>query len=520
MGKLTKLLKNKRFKYGGLSVLLTALFIAGVILLNIVAGLILERLDVSIDVSAERIFSIEEETAQFLGTLTDRVTITVMGRETEFAGFNEFYNQTNEILKRFSGASANITLRYLDLMTNPDFAARFGNTLNASSIVFESESTGRHRILYTEDYLRVEYTDLEGNPVPPEFRAMLAAHGMLSENIDAMAESTFLSAILSVTDENPIHVGVISGHNESKNAELELLLDRNAYVLHEINIMTEDLSDELDFILINAPTADYSEATLTRINEWLDNSGQFGKSLIYISPVSAQTPNLDSFLREWGIEVERNYVFQRDSRYATAIQQLSLNVQLYESHVYFSRLNPAYEIYGEFMRHVNQLWEARSNMVTFPLLSSYDGAIIIPFSAIEPDSDFDIDRAETGAFSVAVQSRKVRFEGSGFDAEEVASNVIAFGGGRQTQVGDGNLFNPYFLAQENTNNAEFFISMMNDISGKEASATVMITPKSFSVPTFQITEEQTRTIAVIFIFVLPVLIVLTGIVVWIKRIRT
>ncbi|MCL2035813.1 MAG: GldG family protein [Oscillospiraceae bacterium] len=518
--KFTKIFTSKKFKHGGLSILLTVIFITGVVLVNIIAGMLLERFDVKVDTSANRIFSIEEDTAAFLRDLDDEVTLTVLSRENDFiteGGFSEFYNQTNEILKRFAAASnGKITIHYLDLASNPDFADKYENALSPTSIIVESKTTLRHRILNDGDYLEVSYFDPDGNPVSEEYAGFYSMYGMLQTDVSAAAERELLSAILAVSDVEPTHVAfAVTGFNESKNEFLEELLSMNAYNVSEIDMVkTVTIEPELDFIIIDSPTADYTDAALEKLNNWLNNDGLLGKTLIYITHESASTPNLDAFLEShWGIQVERAFVFQRDPRYATADQALQINVQYYQPQEYLERLNPNFEIHGELMRKVNRVFEERSNMRTFSLLSSYEGSVVLPFEALAEGVDWNPDMARQGAFDVAVQSSKIRYETDGLTSKEITSNVIVFGGGRR----GGNALNPYFMAQRNNNNTGFFINMMATISGKTVN--ISVAPKSFIVTSFQITAENARIIALVFMLFLPVAVVATGIIVWFKRSR-
>jgi len=490
---------KKKLKHGSLSVLLTAVFIAAIIAINLIGGLVFERLDITADLTTNRIFSIGDDTREFLSTITDDVTITVTSRENDFAATHDYFNQTNEILKRFAGASSNISLRYIDLMTNPDFAANFDN-LDAFCLIVESANTERRKVLRIEDYL-----ELSPMVRAPDF---------------TMAENALASAVLSVTEERPVHVGIITGHGESKNPQIEMLLSKNAYNLHEINLMTTNLmtfEPQLDFIIINSPTADYTADSVAKLNTWLDNDGKFGKTLILTSAVSANTPRLDALLADWGIEVERSYVMQTNPQHAAQIEQANLFIQYYKAHDYDKDFNADYKLYGELMRHVKQLFEARTNITTRPILTSNDGAVVLPFSVLLEGSDFNPESAAKGEFNVGVHSRKTRFEGESFDAYEVSSNLIVFGGGRDTSIGNGDIFHNFYLTMQNSNNAEFFINMMNAIAGKDVILSIL--PKSFMIPAFEINNSQSQLIAIVFILVLPLAVITLGVIIWIKRIR-
>ncbi len=54
---------NKRnFKHGTMSVILTVVFVAAVILVNVIVGLISERFDTDVDLSDSGMYTLEEDT--------------------------------------------------------------------------------------------------------------------------------------------------------------------------------------------------------------------------------------------------------------------------------------------------------------------------------------------------------------------------------------------------------------------------------------------------------------------------
>jgi hypothetical protein len=508
MKKIIAFFKQKKFKYGSLSIVFTAIFITGVIMLNIVAGLILERLDVTFDLTPEGMFSIEQDTIDFLSGITDNVTITVCSRENDFVNSSpnvkKYYNQTNEILKRFAGTTPNITLKYIDLMSNPDFASKY-DRLNLGSIIIESENTERYKILDAEDYFNITYYDMRnGSQISEEEYHMLRSFRMtdfVHTDVSAGAESALLSAILSVTDVSPVHVGLSLGYGESRNEQMEILLERNAYTIHPVDLITSDIDPDLDFIIINSPSTDFSLGSISKIAAWLDNNGEFGKSLMYIAHNSAETPNLDSFLEEWGIEIERAYVMQADSRYTAPVAGLDFPIQYYNPVEFGEGLNPSYRIFGELLRHTHQKFEAWQNIETTPILAAYSGAVLVTFEDFEGEGMEAPE--ERGAYTVGVMSSKMRFE----ELDVFKSNVIAFGG--------LNIFSPVFMGMRNSNNAEYFISMMNEINGKDG--IIAITPKSFTIATFQISGAQAQMIGLTFTVFLPLAIIAAGVIIWIRR---
>ena len=68
------------------------------------------------------------------------------------------------------------------------------------------------------------------------------------------------------------------------------------------------------------------------------------------------------------------------------------------------------------------------------------------------------------------------------------------------------------------NNSDIFLNIFNFASGKD-SVEISVSPKSFSVQTFEITASQVQAITVVFAIVVPLLVVAAGVVVIVRRKR-
>ncbi len=76
--------ETRSFKYGGLSVLFTVIFIVAVVLVNVIITLLGDRFMPTADLTDSGLYSIEQSTVDYLKTVTDEVTITVTSEEAAF----------------------------------------------------------------------------------------------------------------------------------------------------------------------------------------------------------------------------------------------------------------------------------------------------------------------------------------------------------------------------------------------------------------------------------------------------
>lgn len=79
--------------------------------------------------------------------------------------------------------------------------------------------------------------------------------------------------------------------------------------------MTEDIDSDTPVAVLFAPSVDLDSAAVQKLNDFLSNGGDYGKTLIFVANSSymEDTPILDSFLKEWGMELSKGYIAEMDS---------------------------------------------------------------------------------------------------------------------------------------------------------------------------------------------------------------
>ncbi|NLJ16946.1 MAG: hypothetical protein GX346_07430 [Clostridiales bacterium] len=505
-----KFINKKKLKYGSMSIVLSILFIVGIILINIIFGMVIDRFGTSIDLTQDKIYTIGDDTKQQLSSLNGEVNIYVLANEKEFSERSNSldetyrriydYNQVNEMIKGYTSVNSNIKISYIDLIKNPNFANKYEEQIDSYQVIVESTKTKRYRVLDYLDFFAVG-TDSYGNITSSSFTT----------------EEALTSAIMYVTDENLIRVAISNGYDEVENASLESLIKSNGYQIEDIDLSllslgaddNEDakIDEDIDIIIINGPAKDLSKSALDLIEKWLDNNGKFGKSLIYAATYNqTESPQIDAFLKGWGVEVPRSIVYQTSSDYASPFTGYLhyQNVPETDISAILSTSTPRVPVY--YTRPVNVLFEEENNITTKVLLNSYDGAVMADVEKAINDSDYEpaLDtNLEKGAFPTIVMSEKARYEG----LDAFYSRVITLGG--------TNVLLEDFLVDSSYQNAELFVKTLNYISGKEDNIT--ITGKRDTTPAFEITAAQKNMLTIIFVLVIPLIVIICGIVVWARR---
>lgn len=507
--------KSKKFKHGSLSVVFTVIFVAVIVLLNIILNLVLDRFDVEVDLTDGGIYTMGEEMENYVENSADHVSFYFTADAETLESAGSVYKQTMEFAENAADKNSNYTVEYVDLFSDPDFSSAYEG-VKEGGLIIECEETGRYRYFdIGNDFLQYKLDD--GNAYSYSEAYMMSMYGYSVVDTVSIAEQELLSGLMSVTKVNPVKVGVTTGFGESVNADLTGLLEKNTYVVETVNIdMVEAVSEEYDILIVNGPTMDYSTDALNKIDSWLSNGGMYGKNLIYFATTSevVDTPNLDDFLAEWGLEIGDGFVCQRDPDYAYAVSGYTYHPLYQRAEIvtdtdYYKamQLDPNMSFRANAVRPVKKLWEEQSNFVNTTIVQTYgEDCAIFPFSA-ENDEEWSLETAEeTGQFGIIVEASKVRYDG----VTPYYSRVIA--------AGSESLFTSTFLSATNYNNAEVAISIFNTISGN-AGESVTITPKSFTATTYEIQASQQYGIGITFAVVIPVIIIVAGIIVWVRRKR-
>lgn len=502
--------RGKRLRHGALSVVFTVIFITAIVLINIIFNMVLDRFDISADLTDNSMYSIDPSTTEYVADIKDNVTITVTAEETNFESAGTYYKQVSEIVKTFAATNSRITAQYLDLDSNPSFYSKYGATLTAGSVIVESEKTGRNVIITPSDYLSPKYS-FNGNEITADEYSMYyqlgyGSTGLLTVEYYAAAERCFLSGIMSVTDESPVRVAVLTeDYGASSPSALVDMLEANAYIIEEIKISSVAAIDsDIDFVILFAPIYDLSNDDLNKIDMWLDNGGKYDKNLMYIAAASVdELPNLNDYLEDWGLSVGTGFVFQTNDyafNGANTYQTLSLSEGVYSEGVD----TVTKQTQGDRLKPVELLFDEYSIYATESIVSSYSGSVIAPFDGLD---GFDPASAEkSGSFTVVAGSSKTYYEG----VEPHQSRVYVASGHY--------IVDRTFMESTYLNNSDIFLNIFNYASGKDK-VEISVSPKSFSVQTFEITASQKQAITIVFAVAVPLAVIAAGIVVIVRRKR-
>ena len=477
---------NRRFKHGSLATIMTVGLIVLVVLVNIIASMVADRLPVNIDLTDNQMYELSQESVDYVEQLKEPVTIEVFASEEDFTnmgtmyGFGEFTKQAVELFKKYS-LYGDVTVNYLDPYTNPDILSKYPKeSLGLGSVVVSCGE--RYRALALFDLFNLD----------PQTGAV----------VSSKVENAVTNAIMLVTNANPTTVTVLTGVNTADVSGLTSLLKSNGYLVQETDILTGQIDPNSSLVILAAPMVDIPAESLKKIDEYLDNDGHFGKNLYYFAdPTQPELPNIEEFLSEWGIGVGTGTVVETDAN--RIFFDRSFVMQNYGGTSFAEGLGTTDNaILAVQYRPIEQLFTENSNRTTQALMYSFDTAALMPANAgsdWEPSSD-----TETQSYNALVLGQRTILENN----EQKTSSVAVFG---STLIAD-----PSILSMTALNNAEYLVNMSNILCDKEDSG-VIITEKTSGNQTLGISNTQKNIINLVFLYLLPLSIIIVGVVVWARR---
>lgn len=551
-----KLKLRKKLKYGSLATTVTVIFVAVVVLVNVVVSLLGNRFpDLVLDLTTSNVYEIGEETLDYIKNLDQDVEIAISVDESNFTT-DKYNKMISETIAKYQGYSDHISVTYFDTTKDPDILSKYQQlypgTIQAGQIIVTNGT--RIKVFNCEtDMFEVDQQSYQ-----------YYQYGMLSFSdciTGFKGEQTLTSAIMNVTDSNPKAVGMIATSNGSvifaqtqayandPNTyafyAIENLLDENGYDVERLDIITDELDTEkYDILLLPAPANDLTMDSINKLQDFLYNDGNLGKQLIYIADYTqSSTPNLDGFLKEWNIQVDYSAVIDENSGTNQEVNILLSQannrsfiapiVTVTDDEDYTGNLsNASLPIVAPMARPIETLNSNNGRVVT-PLLTSSDTSYCSPLSPKEYTIDEDTDESitpENAETEPATQAETTETQTTtSFDAasaEHGANTVMAISKNQQSTgdsliesnvivMGSMSMMDINLVQNTAYNNAEYFIGLLNSVCGKEDS--IVIASKDLSQTSITATQAQLKMIRTVVVFVIPAVVVVIGIVVAIRR---
>lgn len=476
MSKFNDILKNQKFRKGTISTIITVLFIAVVILINVLVNYLSSNHNLSLDLTKDQIFNLTDDSKNYIRSIDKDVEIIILNSEDKFTSNGDYFTQASYVIKQYDINSDKIQVKYVDITENPTFASEFPNEdLQTNSIIVRCND--KYQILDAYDLFNIESSYYYGSQIT-----------------SSKAEQTMTSAIMGVVSDEKTKVTFIKGFDEEDFDSFSSLLKKNNYDVQTVSLLNEQISDDTSIVVIYAPNRDYDNDAIDKLNQFLDLKG---KSVVFVANVvENDIPNLKNFLNNWDVNIGSGTVFETDPKMLLTTQSPFYAIAQYVEGEYTKGIkDTSIPVTIPFSKPIEVL--NSENVTTLIESSSTSG--IVPKSV---DANWSPSDSDMRAYIPLVTLTTKTYDDS------MSNNVCV--------IGSMIAFDNTFLSRTSLNNSQYFINLFNKLSDRE-DATITIESKSIEGDELSINAMQAITIGVIFTFVVPLIIFVIGLIVFIKR---
>lgn len=487
-----KVLKSRRFKRGGMATVFTAVFVVVIILINVVVSLLSERFpSMNIDLTANKVNTLSDAALEVAKEVENETTIYILATDDWLDYANNqgvAYSTLVSLSDKLAEANSKIKVEQVDLEKNPSFVNEYADeNLTNGYVVVKTDK--RYRVLTISDLF------------PSESNSQTGSTASYND-----VDSALATAIKQVNlSEVPV-VSIATGHSEAMTNAFDSLssfLNENAFDVQQFNILSEDIPENTQILFLGTPNTDYTEDELKKLDEYLSEkeSGKTRTLLISATPGQASLPNLMSFLEEWGISYDStSMILESDSSRTFG------NSALYLSDVDSENGIPDGDyplLVTPYSVPVTRLFDSNNSVVTYSLAATSEGSYLQ-----KTDSDEDAsETAEKKSYDTAVLARK-SLDSSGTGAY---ANVIV--------LGSTYMLDPSTLNTSTFSNGDYFIDLAKYATDTTNSNNTVYSPRvQAGVQDITATTNVINFLGLgVFTITIPVVILLAGLAVYIKR---
>lgn len=455
----TQLLHARQTKYA----LYAASYILIVFTILVVANVLGDRHNKTFDSTANKRYSLSEQTAKIVKGLKQPATITYFDQSTHF-------EQAKDLLDQYANLSPKVQVKYSDPDKNPELARSLGVKEYGTTVVQIADRR--------------------------EDAKSLTEEGITGAFIRDLKTSVRTVCFVEGSGEHQIGDTDRSGYSRFKD-----LLGQDDYQTKSISLLTKaEVPSECTVLVVAGPDSDYQQPEVDAIKKYVEDGG---RAFIMLNPPLkmgrvqiADNEALDKVLAGWGVTPQSNLILDLNpiGQIAGLGPQVAL-VTSYDSQPIVNDmkrratgfpLSRSLEIKDGDKTSVQKLFSSSETSLATTKLNS---------PAIDPNDPKNVKGplllAAAGTYNTGKENSQGRFVVVG-SSDWAANSFIGFNGNRDLAL-----------------NAVNWLSSDEDL--------ISIRPKEREDRRIILTSAQMRWLRVSSQFLLPLIVVIGGVSVWWRR---
>ena len=455
----TQWLKTRQTKYAAYA----TIYIIVILAILVVANFLANRYNKSLDATANKRFSLSDQTKKIVHDLKQDVTIQYFDRPSGMqAG--------KDLLGRYSNLSPKVKVEYVDLMKKPQLARAANVSREGEAIVEIGAKKEEAKTFDEEGVTGAMIRALKGGD-----RNVCTAAGSGEHRID---------------DTTPEGLG-----------DFKTAVEKDNYKVKSFSLLEKaEVPADCTVAVFAGPSGDYIQPAVDAIKKYVEGGG---RALIALDPPLklgrkeiGENQALLDLLTSWGVTVNKDLIL--DENPVAQLVGLGPEVPVvmnYESHPIVNDLSGtatgfpisrSLDIKNGDKTTVTKLFQTSKNSFATTNLSSAE-------IRIDPNKD------KKGPFTLAAAGTY----NTGKENNQ----------GRFVVVGNSRWASNYFLRFNGNKN--LLLNMLNWLSSDED--LISIRPKEQEDRRISLTRAQFLTVRAVSQFMLPLIVVIGGVMVWLKR---
>jgi len=452
-------LKARQTRYAAYAAAYIVIVIAAVVVANILA----DRYNKSYDSTANKRYSLSDQTAKIVKGLKQNATITYFNQSTRF-------RDGKDLLEQYGNLSPKLQVKYVDPDKDPQLAREAGIRSLGTAVVQVGAKREEAKSMTEEGITGAFIRDLKSNT-----RTVCFASGSGEHQLD--------------------------DSNREGLSDFKELLAKDNYETKSVDLLTKaEVPGDCTTLVIAGPTKNYEQPEVDAIKKYVENGG---RAFFMLDPPLklgheeiADNDGLSNLLQSWGVTLDKNLVLDLNplGQIAGLGPQVAL-VTHYESQPIVEQLRGtatgfplarSLDVKNTDKTSVQKLFDSSNTSLATSNLSSPAVNVNDPKNKKGP-----LTLAAAGTYNTGKENSQGRFVVVG-SSTWAANRFIDFNGNNDL-----------------ASNAVNWLSSDEDL--------ISIRPKPQDDRRITMTARQVSWVRAVSQFVLPFAVVIVGVSVWWKR---
>lgn len=465
---------SKNIKIGAYSFGMIIVAAVAAVFVNLMVAELPEKYT-KFDVTGDKLYSLTEDTENFLKGLNEDVRIYVL---TDEESKDTVLDNT---LSSYAELSEHITVEYKDPVKTPTFYREYvtDSSITMNSLIVESDK--RYRVInYSDVYeYEIDYTTY-------------------SQNLTGYdGEGLLTSAISYVVNEEMPMAYMITGHDELglDTGFLDAVKKQNISV-EELNLLTtEAIPEDAEFLILATPGSDYSKDDAKKVIEYVEKGGQLIITTALTESVAEAQPNFQTILDCFNTEIVEGLIVEGDANYyygdPSYLLPEVMNTYLTDG------------VYGEkyvFVPYAQGICVTEEENITYTSILQTSGSAYSKVNIAEASTYAKEEGDMDGPFDIGVYVEKTY-------GENVAGMFLFTSGNIFTDAADEMVANA---------NLAIFSNCLNEFIDSEIE-TVAVPVKALTADSLVVSAGTGMFIGLMIAVMIPLVLLITGFMVWYRR---